>query len=216
MHIMLVKALKSQLTTVLKRVMQTPELKTTVANQALEVHAAVPAKWLDYDGNDDPTTDAPTKGVSGAPISYTFTAPGTAVLHMLDNHFDANSLFSAIMLLVKADRVGTDSTSLESSLQAVADYDTKVCLFFTLPDSTLDRMEMDRAKGLADVLLAVPVTEVILFDTLTDMIAKHDAMAKTAVKLRQYINNRLSSFGLRPGMKQEAYMAQTQGPMAIT
>ena len=59
----------------------------------------------------------------------------------------------------EAGRVGADSTSLESSLQAVADYDTEVRLFFTLPDGTLDRAEMDQAKGLADVLLAVPVTE---------------------------------------------------------
>ena len=70
MHIMLVKVLKSQLATVLKRVMQTLELKTTVANQSSEVHAVVPAKGLDYDGNDDPTTDAPTKGVGGVPINY--------------------------------------------------------------------------------------------------------------------------------------------------
>ena len=48
------------------------------------------------------------------------------------------------------------------------------------------------------------------------MIAKHDAMAKTAEKLRQYINDRRSSHRLRPGMKQEAYMAQTQGPMAMS
>jgi hypothetical protein len=135
---------------------------------------------------------------------------------VLDNRFDANGPFSAIMLLVKAGRVGADSTSLESSLQAVADYDTEVRLFFTLPDGTLDREEMDRAKGLADVLLAVPVTEMVLFDTLTDMIASHSPMAKTAVRLRQYINDRMSSFGLRPGMKQEAYMAQTQGPMAMS
>ena len=47
----------------------------------------------------------------------------------------------------------------------------EVRLFFTLPDGTLDRAEMDRAKGLADVLLAVPVAEAVLFDTLTDMIA---------------------------------------------
>ena len=120
------------------------------------------------------------------------------------------------MLLVKAGRVGADSTSLESSLQAVADYDTEVRLFFTLPDGTLDREEMDRAKGLADVLLAVPAIEVVLFDQLTDMIATHSPMAKTAERLRQYINDRRSSFGLRPGMKQEAYMAQTQGPMAMS
>ena len=62
---------------------------------------------------------------------------------MLDRRFDANGPFSAIMLLVKAGRVGADSTSLESSLQAVADYDTEVRLFFTLPDGTLDRAEMD-------------------------------------------------------------------------
>ena len=43
MHIMLVKALKSQLTIMLKRVTQTPELKTMVSNQASEVHTAVPA-----------------------------------------------------------------------------------------------------------------------------------------------------------------------------
>ena len=118
--------------------------------------------------------------------------------------------------LVKAGRIGADSTSLESSLQAVADYDAEVRLFFTLPDSTLDRAEMDRAKGLADVLLAVPAVEVVLFDTLTDMIASHSPMAKTAERLRQYINDRMSSHGLRPGMKQEAYMAQTQGPMAMS
>ena len=98
-------------------------------------------------------------GVGGAPISYTFAAPGTAVLRMLDNRFDANGPFSAIMLLVKAGRVSPDSTSLESSLQAVADYNTEVRLFFTLPDGTLDREEMDRAKGLADVLLAAPAIE---------------------------------------------------------
>ena len=160
MHIMLVKALESQLAAVLKRVVQTPELKVTVANQASEVHAAVPAKGLDWYGNNDSTTDAPTMGVGGAPISYTFAAPGTAALRMLDNRFDANGPFSAIMLLVKAGRVGADSTSLESSLQAVADYDTEVRLFFTLPNGTLDREEMDQAKGLADVLLAVPVTEI--------------------------------------------------------
>ena len=44
MHIMIVKALESQLTVVLKRIVQTPELKTTVANQASEVHTAVPGK----------------------------------------------------------------------------------------------------------------------------------------------------------------------------
>jgi hypothetical protein len=51
---------------------------------------------------------------------------------------------------------------------------------------------MDRAKGLADVLLAVLAVEVVLFDTLTDMIASHNPMAKTAVRLRQYINDRMS------------------------
>ena len=82
-------------------------------------------------------------GVGGAPLSYTFAAPGTAALRVLDRRFDANGPFSAIMLLVKSGRVGADSTSLESSLQDVADYDTEVRLFFTLPDGTLDRAEMD-------------------------------------------------------------------------
>ena len=171
MHIMLVKALESRLAIVLKRVAQTPELKTTVSNQASEVHTAVPARGSTYDDNTDEKTDPPTMGVGGVPISYTFAAPGTAALRVLDRRFDANGPFSAIMLLVKAGRVGADSTSLESSLQAVADYDTEVRLFFTLPDGTLDRDEMDRAKGLADVLLAVPAIEVVLFDQLTDMIA---------------------------------------------
>ena len=98
----------------------------------------------------------------------------------------------------------------------MADYDTEVCLFFTLPDGMLDCAEMDQAKGLADVLLAVPVTEVTLFDTLTDMITKHDAMARTTVKLQQYTNDCLSLFRLCPGMKQEAYMVQTQGLMAMS
>ena len=40
---MLFRVLKSQLTVVLKRVTQTPELKTMVSNQASEVHTAVPA-----------------------------------------------------------------------------------------------------------------------------------------------------------------------------
>ena len=46
MHIMLVKALESWLATVLKRVAQMPQLKTTATNQASEVHAAVPGKGL--------------------------------------------------------------------------------------------------------------------------------------------------------------------------
>ena len=70
--------------------------------------------------------------------------------------------------------------TVESSLQTVADHDTEVRLFFTLPDGTLDRAELDRAEGLADVFLAVPAVEVVLFDTLTDMIASHNPMAKTA------------------------------------
>ena len=41
MHVMLVKALESQLTIVLKKVAQSPELKTTVGNQATEMHTAV-------------------------------------------------------------------------------------------------------------------------------------------------------------------------------
>ena len=216
MHIMLVKALESQLATVLKRVHRrrsSRPLSPTRPRRSTQLCRQRPRR---YDDNIDKTTDPPTKGVGGAPISYTFAAPGTAALRVLDNRFDANGPFSAIMLLVKAGRVGADSTSLESSLQAVADYDTEVRLFFTLPDGTLDRAEMDRAKGLADVLLAVPAIEVVLFDTLTDMIANHSPMAKTAVRLRQYINDRRSSFGLRPGMKQEAYMAQTQGPMAMS
>ena len=187
MHVTLIKALESQLAIVLKKIARTSELKTTVNNQASEIHTAVPAKGLDYDGNTDRDTDPPTKGIGGAKLSYALAAPGTAALRVLDRRFDANGPFSAIMLLVKAGRVGADSTSLESSLQAVADYDTEVRLFFTLPDGTLDRTEMDRAKGLADVLLAVPAVKVVLFDTLTDMIAKHDAMTKDAVKLRQYI-----------------------------
>ena len=133
----------SRLATVLKRVAQTPRLKTTVANQASEVHAAVPGKGPGtghaYDDNIDKTTDPPTMGIGGAPVSYTFAAPGTAALRVLDNRFDANGPFSAIMLLVKAGCVGADSTSLDASLQAVADYDTEVRLFFTLPDGTLDR-----------------------------------------------------------------------------
>jgi hypothetical protein len=40
---------------------------------------------------------------------------------------------------------------------------------------------------LADVLLAVPAAEPVLFDTLTDMIATHSPMAKTTEQLRQYI-----------------------------
>ena len=218
MHVMVVKALELQLAIVLKKVLQSHKLKTTVNNQASVLHTAVPAKGLprDYDANDDPTTDPPTMGVGGAPLSYTFAAPGTAALRVLDRRFDANGPFSAIMLLVKSGRVGADSTSLESSLQDVADYDTEVRLFFTLPDGTLDRAEMDRAKGLADVLLAVPAAEAVLFDTLTDMIASHSPMARTADKLRQYIIDRMSSHGLRPGMKQEAYMAQTHGPMAMS
>ena len=51
---------------------------------------------------------------------------------------------------------------------------------------------------------------------LMDMIASHSPMAKTAVWLRQYINDHMSSHRLCPGMKQEAYMAQTQSPMAMS
>ena len=76
-------------------------------------------------------------GVGSVPLSYTFAAPGTAALHVLDQCFNANSLFSAIMLLIKSGCVSADSTSLKSSLQDVVDYDTEVCLFFTLPDGTL-------------------------------------------------------------------------------
>ena len=53
MHIMIVKELESQLAIVLKKVVQTPELKTTVSNQASEVHTAVPAKGSTYDDNTD-------------------------------------------------------------------------------------------------------------------------------------------------------------------
>ena len=60
------------------------------------------------------------------------------------------------------------------------------------------------------------VAEVVLFDTLTDMIASHNPMAKTAEQLWQYINDCLSSFRLCPGMKQEAYMAQMQGLTAMS
>ena len=44
MHVMIVKALELQLAMVLKRVAQTPELETTVSNQASAVHTAVPGK----------------------------------------------------------------------------------------------------------------------------------------------------------------------------
>jgi len=89
MHVMLFRALESQLAVVLKRVARTPELKTTVSNQASEVHKAVPAKGPDYDDNTDTNTDPPTKGVGGASLSYTFVAPGTAALRVLDRRFDA-------------------------------------------------------------------------------------------------------------------------------
>ena len=49
-------------------------------------------------------------------------------MRMLDQCFDANSPFSAIMLLVKAGCVSADSISLQSSLQAMADYNTEACL----------------------------------------------------------------------------------------
>ena len=66
MHIMLVKALESRLATVLKRVAQTPRLKTTVAKQASEVHAAVPGKCPGtghaYNDNIDKMTDPPDHG----------------------------------------------------------------------------------------------------------------------------------------------------------
>ena len=97
MHILLVKALESRLAAVLKRVAQTPRLKTTVANQASEVHSAVPGKGPGtghaYDDNIDKTTDPPTMGIGGAPVSCTFAAPGTAALRVLDNRFDANGPF---------------------------------------------------------------------------------------------------------------------------
>ena len=67
------------------------ELKTTVTNQASEVHAAVLAKGPDYSNNIDKNMDTLTKDVGGALISYTFGAPGTAALHVLDNCFDANA-----------------------------------------------------------------------------------------------------------------------------
>ena len=216
MHIMIVKELKSQLTMVPKKVVQSPELKTTVSNQASVVHTAVPAKGSTYNENINKTTDPLTRGVGSVPISYTFSAPGTAALCVLDQCFDANSLFSAIMLLVKAGHISADSMSLKSSLQAVADYDTEVCLFFTLPNSTLNHTEMDQAKDLADVLLTVLVVEVVLLNQLTDMITKHDTVAKTADKLQQYIINCMSSHRLCPGMRQEAYMAQAQGLLAMS
>ena len=115
------------------------------------------------------------------------------------------------MLLVKASHASTDLMSLKLSLQAVADYKAEVCLFFMLPHGTLDQAELDHTKGLADMLLTVPVAEVVLFDTLADMITSHSPMAKTAEQLQQYINNCLSLHRLGPGMKQEAYMVQTQG-----
>ena len=74
MHVMLLKALESQLAVVLKRVARTPELKTTVSNQASEVHKAVPAKGPAYNDNTDKDTDPPTKGAGGTSLSYTFAA----------------------------------------------------------------------------------------------------------------------------------------------
>ena len=46
MHVMVVKALESQLAIVLKKVLQSHKLKTTVNNQASVFHTAVPAKGL--------------------------------------------------------------------------------------------------------------------------------------------------------------------------
>ena len=53
MHIMIVKELESRLAIVLKKVVQSPELKTTVSNQASAVHTAVPARGTTYDDNTD-------------------------------------------------------------------------------------------------------------------------------------------------------------------